>query len=400
MAVKTHSMTRLAYLVLPALFLALAGCAAAPPSAGPAASAAALAAPDRKPPSLPRLEAHGDEMAARGQWMAAWFQYSRALALAGKQDIPRLKAKMAQAALAERQFVQAETLCQELIQLGYQVPAAWQGLGLARLGQGRLDEARRALEKAVSLEPRLWRAHNALGIILDRQEKPLQAAAAFRRAIALQPRRPALYNNLGLAYLLAGRLDQAEVSLRRALRLDPEYKLAAGNLALVLARRGRWPEARQTFARALGQAAAHNNLGCLLSWAGDQARARREFEKALETSPRYYALAQRHLETVRRLAPRAPVELTPLPALALPPLAGGVHRNLVKDHEPSSPPGVAAASPPAKAGQDDFGLVGVVSRKGGTRLLEGLKVGPRGLARADPREARRLLQGKQEKRVP
>ncbi len=384
MAVKTHG-GRLAGLVLPALLLALAGCAATPPAGGPGASAATLAAPGRKPPSLPRLEAHADQMAARGQWMAAWFQYSRALALAGKKDIPRLKAKMAQAALAERQFVQAESLCRELIQLGYRVPAAWQGLGLARLGQGRLDQARQALEKAVSLEPRLWRAHNALGIILDRQQHPRQAASAFRRAIAIEPRRAALYNNLGLAYLLAGRLDQAESTLRQALRLDPDYKLAADNLALVLARRGRWQQARQSFTRALGEAAAHNNLGCLLSWAGDQARARREFEKALETSPRYYALAQRHLETVRRLAPRAPVELLPLPAPALPPLAASAHRSLAKQKRPPSPPSAAAAP------RDDFGLIGVVSGKDGTRLVQGLKVGPRGLAPTGPGEARRLL---------
>lgn len=356
--------------------LLLAGCAAG--SGGPAALRRnSLDKMDAaQEPSRASLEKHGDEMAASGQWMAALFEYSRALGLADRKDIPRLKAKMAWAALADRQFMQAESLCQELIKLGFKTPVAWQGLGLARMGQGRLEEARQALQKATALDPRLWKAHNALGVIHDRQRHPLQAMAAFRRAIALQPRSPALHNNLGLAYLLAGRLEQAAASFRQALRLNPGYQLALGNLALTLARQGRWDEARRAFGDAWGKAAAHNNLGCLLSWSGDQARARRELEQALESSPRFYSLARRHLEQVRALAPLPPAELIPLPAAALPSLERIGSESPVSDRT-------------GKGGE--FGLIGVVSRERKPRLVEGLLIGADGSLRRSPDASTRLV---------
>lgn len=357
-----------------------AGCAGAPTrSAGPPAT---LPGPDRA-----HLEEHGDRLAAQGQWMAALFQYSRALALAAEDDVPRLKAKMASAALADRQFVQAEALCQELIQMGYRLPAAWQGLGLARLGQGRLREARQALEKAVELEPRLWKAWSALGVIHDRSKRHRQAAQAFARAIAIEPKRAELYNNLGVAWLMAGELTRASQALEKALALRPGYRLAAANLGLVRARQGRWDEARRLFTLALGPAAAHNNLGCLLAWRGDYARAREEFERALEASPRYYPLARRHLDQVRSLAPPPRTVIRPLPVQSLP----------QQESQASTPPArntTSGARPSAQLGQGaGIGLVGVVAKEDEPHLVEGLLVGLDGLLHRRQGHARGLVQG-------
>lgn len=253
-----------------------------------------------------RIEAHADGVALRGEWSTALYQYGRALGLAAEADKPRLRAKLGECSLKAGMFVPAEGFFVELTQTTPRDAAAWQGLGLARFGQGKLEPATSDLTKAVALDGGLWRAHNALGIIANRQGQPDAAVVSFRAAIRLRPELPALYNNLGLAYMLKKDWSQAEASLRQALRLRPGYALAANNLGLVLARQGRSTDALRAFETAEGQARAHHNLGVVMTWQGDLARAADHFRQAVNSMPRYYPLADRHLEQVEEVLGRTP----------------------------------------------------------------------------------------------
>ena len=96
-------------------------------------------------------------------------------------------------------------------------PAAWNGLGLARLQLGRTDGALRALRRAVALDPQI----------------------AVARA------------NLGAALVAAGDLDAARAQFEAALRIDPDERSALGNLGLVLAQQGDVAGARARFERLL-----------------------------------------------------------------------------------------------------------------------------------------------------
>ncbi|MFH1057345.1 MAG: tetratricopeptide repeat protein, partial [Pseudomonadota bacterium] len=253
-----------------------------------------------------RIEAHADGLALRGEWSTALFQYGRALGLAAEADKSRLRAKLGESSLKAAMFVPAEGFFAELVQAKAADASAWQGLGLARFGQGKLEPAAADLIKAVALDARLWRAHNALGIIANRQGRPDAAVVSFRAAIRLRPELPALYNNLGLAYMLKNDWTQAEASLRQALRLQPDYALAANNLGLVLARQGRTADALRAFEAAEGQARAHHNLGVVMAWQGDLARAADQFRQAVNSMPRYYPLADRHLDQVEEMLGRRP----------------------------------------------------------------------------------------------
>lgn len=249
-----------------------------------------------------RLEAMGDSKAAQGDLSSALFFYTRSLALDKGHSRVTLRGKIAAIYLHVRQFPQAEGIFQDLVRIRPNQAIYWQGLGLARLGQGNREAARSALEQAVGLDPKLWKAYNGLGMLYNQDRKFDQAIAAFSRAINLQPRSPQLYNNLGMSYVLKNQFAKAEQCFRYALKLNPTYKLAANNLGLVYARQGKYAKARRAFSRGSGKAQAHNNVGCFLAWAGKNERAAEEFRQALRLSPSYYPLAGRHLKQITSLS--------------------------------------------------------------------------------------------------
>jgi Flp pilus assembly protein TadD len=83
-----------------------------------------------------------------------------------------------------------------------------EALETARLGmQGKVDGA--------------W-TWDTLGVVLTRAGAHAEAVPAFRRAVELDPHKPAYSYNLGAALQFIGEFADAEVAYRAALKLDPE----------------------------------------------------------------------------------------------------------------------------------------------------------------------------------
>ena len=61
----------------------------------------------------------------------------------------------------------------------------YRGEALNRLG--RVDEALQALEQAIQLQPRNWRAYHTLGMLFDRKEDRERASEMYRHARELNP---------------------------------------------------------------------------------------------------------------------------------------------------------------------------------------------------------------------
>lgn len=206
-----------------------------------------------------------DFTASQGNWETAIHEYGRALSLAADKYKLRLRVKSAELCLKSHMYVLAETRFAELSACEPGNAVYMQGLGLARFAQDRLDQAKADLQQAVGQNPQLWRAYNALGIIANRQRRP-QRLEHFRKTLAR----------------------------------DQGYRLATNNLGLVLAKQGRTPEALRAFEKGAGPAQAHYNMGVLLAQQGQYNQTAQKFRQAVETMPRYYPLAGRHLEQIGR----------------------------------------------------------------------------------------------------
>lgn len=246
-----------------------------------------------------QVEAHGDRLASQGIFLAALFEYNRALQLAKPDQHYHLRTKIATTNLHNKHFAQAEQVFTVLSKKDPVNAFIWEGLGFSLFFQGKYDEAEKALRKAVRLGSKRWKSLNALGVIYNKKKKSVTALQFFDQALKLNPTEPSIHNNCGLALMQTDDLGGAERSFQRALGLAPDYHRARNNLGLLYARQDRWSEALLFFETGLGTAIAQNNIGCLLARKGDYIKAGEHFRKAVETAPSYYSLAAKHLDLVQ-----------------------------------------------------------------------------------------------------
>lgn len=102
----------------------------------------------------------------------------------------------------------------------------------------------------------------------------------YRRLVRGDAQNSALISNLAYTLMESGDLAAAETEFRHALAIDPQYQNAAVNLGLLLARQRRYDEALAVFVPAVGEAAAHHNVGVIAIDCGDEPTARQEFARA------------------------------------------------------------------------------------------------------------------------
>ena len=112
------------------------------------------------------------------------------------------------------------------------------------------QEANEAYRRAIALRPEFPEAHFNLGNSLRKLSRFEDAAAAYRAAVALRPDYADAHNNLGLACDGLGRTTDALACFERAVAIDPSTRMACNNLALALADLNRHQEALPYFARA------------------------------------------------------------------------------------------------------------------------------------------------------
>lgn len=120
---------------------------------------------------------------------------------------------------------------------------AWSGLadGLALLPSFSptpvgevLPEARRAAERAVSLDPGLGEAHAALGLVAATEWSWAEAKREIAKAIDLAPSYATAYHRFCLYLLYVGRYDEAIAAIERARALDPASLQIPAALGVVL----------------------------------------------------------------------------------------------------------------------------------------------------------------------
>ena len=159
------------------------------------------------------------------------------------------------------------------------------------LAESLRDEASRADQAALAIDPTSAIAANGLGLLAIDAGKPADAAHAFERAAAIDPNNASYWTNLGNARRAAGDRAGAEQAYRRALDVDSQAADAANGLGVLLVEARRPGEAAAWFERAIAAAPdlveARLNLGIALQQAGDTARAADAYRQVLAAPPRY-----------------------------------------------------------------------------------------------------------------
>src|SRR5438309_2539602 len=129
---------------------------------------------------------------------------------------------------------------------GADVPGAeipWYGKGATLVLLGRYEEALRAIDTALDINPRNEVAWVNKGNALTRMGQLLDALRCFNAAIKVNPLFEVAWNNKGNALARLGKFEDALRCYDRALEIDPGYRGAWVNKGFVLTKLGRFDEA-------------------------------------------------------------------------------------------------------------------------------------------------------------
>jgi choline-sulfatase len=151
--------------------------------------------------------------------------------------------------------------------------------------------ARRALARALHLDPGNGLAMKYLADVSFRAGELREARDGYRRAIAAGFRHPDAFVNLAAIAEREGNRDEARAALAEAVRIAPSDADAWNRLGLLEAQRGALDAARRAFAGAMAaapeRAEPYYNLAMVERRAGNEAVARARLKEALARDPSY-----------------------------------------------------------------------------------------------------------------
>jgi len=244
----------------------------------------------------------GDGFVRRAKPEMALMHYNKAIEL----DETNLDARVKRGDLLVTEGLEEQALAEynNVLEQDSDHAIANEAAGGVYFRAGLFSESQMYLEKAVQLNPMLWRAYNYLGILMDREGNYDQAATYFTRALELHQGNGTdeIYNNLGVVHIARKDYGKAIESFRLALKSGGVSVRTYNNMGLALTRLGRLDEALESFKYAGGEAKAYNNLGYVLLTDNQPGKAVPYFEKALEISPNYYVKAADNLKRARLAA--------------------------------------------------------------------------------------------------
>ncbi len=192
----------------------------------------------------------------------------------------------------ERAYVDsARKACERAVSLNDLLAPVHVTLGLLHVGTGEAERASSDFQRALALDPASSEARRGLAQAAFAQGKPAEAEAEYRKAIALKPDYWGVHSSFGGFFYRRGRYQEAEQAFRRAVELVPDNERARYNLGGVLSRMGRDEEAIVELKRSLTirpTEAAANNLAGIEFRRGSFSEAARAFEKALAFNDREY----------------------------------------------------------------------------------------------------------------
>jgi tetratricopeptide (TPR) repeat protein len=149
------------------------------------------------------------------------------------------------------------------------------------------DEARRAYQQALDIDPNHLGALTALARLYVSMEDYERAIATYRRAIQGHPSDASLQHDLGMCYARRKDWDPALACLKRTVEMDPEKRLYSHSYGFCLARAGRFEESFTALAKSEGKPRAHYDLARMLEHMNQEELGKQHLLQALAEDPKF-----------------------------------------------------------------------------------------------------------------
>ncbi len=192
---------------------------------------------------------------------------------------------LANALAKQGQIDEAIKAAEQALKVQPDFAIAHYNLGNLYVQRGRLDLAQRHFEEALRILPNYAEAHSNYGQLLAERGDLAAGVAHFQKAIALNPALSRAHLNLGVALAKSGRIDEAVAPLQRAAALTPEAAEPVYFLGSVYAAQNRYADAEAAFNQAVRLrpdfAPAHHSLAQLLELQGRKEEARQHYQEAV-----------------------------------------------------------------------------------------------------------------------
>ena len=122
----------------------------------------------------------------------------------------------------------------ETYKQGPESAALWNKIGIAYHQLTDLNNAQKAYERAVKMDPMFVAAINNLGTIYYSKKNYRRAIRQYQRVLKLNPQSASTMANLGSAYFARKQYEQASDAYQKALALDPEVFESRGGTGTVV----------------------------------------------------------------------------------------------------------------------------------------------------------------------
>ena len=212
-------------------------------------------------------------------------------ALQLRPDITQIRTLLADAYQAVGRSEDAASLIREQIKKTPEDSQSYLVLGVILKQQKKDDEARKAFEKSLELNPQNVVAIDQL-TDLDLAAKAF--SAIHQRANALlqkDPKSAPAYYIHGRSYVMEKNFAAAETALKKAIELDPNLAAAYNLLVAIYVQTNKLPEALKELETVLAKNPQYSpallTSGIIFERMGDFAKARDSYEKVLALSPNF-----------------------------------------------------------------------------------------------------------------
>jgi tetratricopeptide (TPR) repeat protein len=142
------------------------------------------------------------------------------------------------ALLDQTQYAEAVDAFTEVIKLRYNYADGYTNIALTAIQWERYDTARRAINRALSLDPNSARAMYYDGLLQRRAGNTAQEIADFRKVVEMFPQSRDARRELGITYYQQNMEHEAVEQFEALQQIDPDDLAAHYNLSILYRRMG------------------------------------------------------------------------------------------------------------------------------------------------------------------